>query len=100
MPVGSHSVPKPLTAISSSLVGGAAGLVSAYIGAAVKAKVTLIEAKEMGGDCLNFGCVPSKALIKSAKVASQMRHASVYGLADVAPEFSFKAVMARVHARH
>ena len=78
--------------------GGAAGLVSAYIGAAVKAKVTLIEAKEMGGDCLNFGCVPSKALIKSAKVASQMRHASVYGLADVAPEFSFKAVMARVHA--
>lgn len=54
--------------------GGAAGLVSAYIAAAVKAKVTLIEAHKMGGDCLNFGCVPSKALIKSAKLANQIRH--------------------------
>jgi len=51
--------------------GGAAGLVSAYIGAAVKAKVSLVEANKMGGDCLNYGCVPSKALIKSAKVAEQ-----------------------------
>ena len=77
--------------------GGAAGLVSAYIGAAVKAKVTLIEAHKMGGDCLNYGCVPSKALIKSAKLAHQMRHASNYGLSDSAPSFSFKAVMQRVH---
>ena len=77
--------------------GGAGGLVSAYIAAAVKAKVTLIEAHKMGGDCLNYGCVPSKALIKSAKLAHQMRHASNYGLTDVAPAFSFKAVMARVH---
>jgi len=77
--------------------GGAGGLVSAYIAAAVKAKVTLIEAHKMGGDCLNYGCVPSKALIKSAKLAHQMRHASNYGLADAAPTFSFKAVMARVH---
>ncbi|PUE12666.1 FAD-dependent oxidoreductase [Limnohabitans sp. T6-20] len=76
--------------------GGAAGLVSAYIAAAVKAKVTLIEAHKMGGDCLNYGCVPSKALIKSAKVAHQMRHASRYGLSDVVPTFSFKAVMQRV----
>ncbi|MDX1318826.1 MAG: VTT domain-containing protein, partial [Oceanospirillum sp.] len=60
--------------------GGAAGLVSAYIAAAVKAKVTLVEANKMGGDCLNYGCVPSKALIKSAKVAEQMRHADRYGL--------------------
>lgn len=77
--------------------GGAAGLVSAYIAAAVKAKVTLIEAHKMGGDCLNYGCVPSKALIKSAKLAHQMRHASKYGLSDAAPSFSFKAVMQRVH---
>jgi len=78
--------------------GGAGGLVSAYIAAAVKAKVTLIEAHKMGGDCLNYGCVPSKALIKSAKVAHQMRHASQYGLQDTNTAFSFKAVMARVHA--
>jgi pyruvate/2-oxoglutarate dehydrogenase complex dihydrolipoamide dehydrogenase (E3) component/uncharacterized membrane protein YdjX (TVP38/TMEM64 family) len=77
--------------------GGAGGLVSAYIAAAVKAKVTLIEAHKMGGDCLNYGCVPSKALIKSAKLAHQMRHASNYGLSDAGPSFSFKAVMQRVH---
>jgi pyruvate/2-oxoglutarate dehydrogenase complex dihydrolipoamide dehydrogenase (E3) component/uncharacterized membrane protein YdjX (TVP38/TMEM64 family) len=77
--------------------GGAGGLVSAYIAAAVKAKVTLIEAHKMGGDCLNYGCVPSKALIKSAKLAHQMRHASNYGLSEAAPSFSFKAVMQRVH---
>ena len=76
--------------------GGAAGLVSAYIGATVKAKVTLIEQSHMGGDCLNFGCVPSKALIKSAKVADQMRHAERYGLTSSTPTFSFKQVMARV----
>jgi pyruvate/2-oxoglutarate dehydrogenase complex dihydrolipoamide dehydrogenase (E3) component/uncharacterized membrane protein YdjX (TVP38/TMEM64 family) len=76
---------------------GAGGLVSAYIAAAVKAKVTLIEAHKMGGDCLNYGCVPSKALIKSARLAHRMRHASRYGLSDTAPDFSFKAVMQRVH---
>jgi pyruvate/2-oxoglutarate dehydrogenase complex dihydrolipoamide dehydrogenase (E3) component/uncharacterized membrane protein YdjX (TVP38/TMEM64 family) len=76
---------------------GAAGLVSSYIAATVKAKVTLVEASKMGGDCLNYGCVPSKALIKSAKVAHQMRHADVYGLAGSEPRFSFKSVMARVH---
>ncbi|MCC6206802.1 MAG: FAD-dependent oxidoreductase [Gammaproteobacteria bacterium] len=76
---------------------GAAGLVSAYIAAAVKAKVTLVEAGKMGGDCLNYGCVPSKALIKSAKVAHQMRHADHYGLEKTEPEFSFRRVMARVH---
>jgi pyruvate/2-oxoglutarate dehydrogenase complex dihydrolipoamide dehydrogenase (E3) component len=75
---------------------GAGGLVSAYIAAAVKARVTLVEAHKMGGDCLNYGCVPSKALIKSARVAHQMRHASRYGLQDVAPNFSFKAVMQRI----
>jgi pyruvate/2-oxoglutarate dehydrogenase complex dihydrolipoamide dehydrogenase (E3) component/uncharacterized membrane protein YdjX (TVP38/TMEM64 family) len=77
---------------------GAGGLVSAYIAAAVKAKVTLIEAHKMGGDCLNYGCVPSKALIKSAKLASQMRHGEKYGLSDTTPTFSFKTVMQRIHA--
>ncbi|MDO6749279.1 FAD-dependent oxidoreductase, partial [Gilvimarinus sp. 1_MG-2023] len=80
---------------------GAGGLVSAYIAAAVKAKVTLIEANKMGGDCLNYGCVPSKALIKSAKVAHQIRHAEHYGLtaetpATDVPRFSFRTIMARV----
>jgi Pyruvate/2-oxoglutarate dehydrogenase complex, dihydrolipoamide dehydrogenase (E3) component, and related enzymes len=78
--------------------GGAAGLVTAYIAAAVKAKVTLIETHKMGGDCLNYGCVPSKALIKSAKLAHQMRHGENYGLNNQSPEFSFKHVMARVNA--
>ncbi|WP_137167262.1 FAD-dependent oxidoreductase [Salinimonas lutimaris] len=76
--------------------GGAGGLVTSYIGAAVKARVTLIEASEMGGDCLNYGCVPSKAIIKTAKVAQQMRHADKYGLNATQPGFSFKQVMARV----
>ncbi len=75
---------------------GSAGLVAAYIAAQVKAKVTLIEANEMGGDCLNTGCVPSKALIKSAKVAAMMRHADRYGITPVEPEVPFKQTMARV----
>ncbi len=75
---------------------GAGGLVSAYIAAVVKAKVTLVEAHKMGGDCLNYGCVPSKALIRSAKLAHQIRHGANYGLSNVTPEFSFKAVMQRV----
>lgn len=76
---------------------GAAGLVAAYIGAAVKAKVTLVEAHKMGGDCLNYGCVPSKALIRSAKLAHQIRNGQRYGLESRAPAFSFRGVMARVH---
>ena len=76
---------------------GAAGLVSSYIAAAVKAKVTLVEAHKMGGDCLNYGCVPSKALIKSAKMVHHMKNGAHYGLDNVDPEFSFKKVMARVH---
>lgn len=77
--------------------GGAAGLVSSLVGSTVKAKVTLVEAHKMGGDCLNFGCVPSKALIKSAKIADNMRHAEKYGLNAAEPSFSFKQVMQRVH---
>lgn len=76
---------------------GSAGLVSAYIAATVKAKVTLVEAEKMGGDCLNYGCVPSKALIKSAKIAHHMRTAGNYGLIPADPAFNFRAVMARIH---
>lgn len=76
---------------------GAGGLVSTYIATAVKAKVTLVEASLMGGDCLNYGCVPSKAIIKSAKIAHHIRNASNYGLTNIDPTFSFKSVIQRVH---
>jgi pyruvate/2-oxoglutarate dehydrogenase complex dihydrolipoamide dehydrogenase (E3) component/uncharacterized membrane protein YdjX (TVP38/TMEM64 family) len=75
---------------------GAAGLVSSYLAAAVKASVTLVESHKMGGDCLNYGCVPSKALIRSAKLAHQMRHAGTWGLQDVQPSFRFAGVMQRI----
>ncbi|MEP2735900.1 MAG: FAD-dependent oxidoreductase [Erythrobacter sp.] len=75
---------------------GAAGLVSSLIASTVKAKVTLVEAHKMGGDCLNTGCVPSKALIKSAKVAAQMRNADKYGLVPHQPVVPFKETIARV----
>ncbi|MCB1916835.1 MAG: FAD-dependent oxidoreductase [Rhodocyclaceae bacterium] len=76
---------------------GSAGLVTAYIAAAVKAKVTLIERDRMGGDCLNTGCVPSKALIRAAKLAHQARHADAFGLKGGEPAIDFEAVMSRVH---
>lgn len=75
---------------------GAGGLVTAYIAAAVRAKVTLIEARKMGGDCLNTGCVPSKALIRSARLAHEIRNAREYGLEAREPKVDFRAVMARV----
>ncbi|HLL60059.1 MAG TPA: FAD-dependent oxidoreductase, partial [Allosphingosinicella sp.] len=77
---------------------GAGGLVTAYIAATVRAKVTLIEAHKMGGDCLNTGCVPSKALIRTARLAHEIRTAADYGLEPREPTFSFKAVMERVHS--
>ncbi len=92
-----HVKPKSFDRNLIVIGGGAGGLVSAYIAAAVKAKVTLIEAHKMGGDCLNYGCVPSKALIKSAKLAHQMNNGAKYGLSDTTPSFSFKAVMQRIH---
>jgi dihydrolipoamide dehydrogenase len=76
---------------------GSAGLVSSYIAAAVKAKVVLIERHKMGGDCLNTGCVPSKALIRSAKFISQINRAEKYGFKNVKVDFDFKDVMNRVH---
>lgn len=75
---------------------GSGGLVSAYIAAAVKAKVVLIEKHKMGGDCLNTGCVPSKALIKSAKIISYIRRHKEFGLKNATVEFDFSDIMDRV----
>jgi len=75
---------------------GSAGLVSAYIAAAVRARVTLVEKHQMGGDCLNTGCVPSKALIRSAKLLAQARRATDYGFKSMHAEFDFAQVMERV----
>ena len=74
---------------------GAAGLVTSYIGVAVKAKVTLVEKHKMGGDCLNYGCVPSKAIIKTAKIHSLSKHAAHYGLKKIETEIDFAQVMER-----
>jgi pyruvate/2-oxoglutarate dehydrogenase complex dihydrolipoamide dehydrogenase (E3) component/uncharacterized membrane protein YdjX (TVP38/TMEM64 family) len=76
--------------------GGSAGLVTAYIAAAVKAKVTLVERHRLGGDCLNTGCVPSKALLRTAKLLSQARHAKAYGIRRMTAEVDFAEVMERV----
>lgn len=76
--------------------GGSAGLVSAYIAAAVKAEVSLIEKHQLGGDCLNTGCVPSKALLRSAKFAAELRKAEQLGFSKAHAEVDFAAVMQRV----
>ncbi len=75
---------------------GSAGLVTSYIAAAVKAKVTLIEKHKMGGDCLNTGCVPSKALIRSAKLLSHIKRSQEFGIRSASAEFDFAEVMERV----
>jgi len=75
---------------------GSAGLVSAYIAAAVKAKVTLVEKHRMGGDCLNTGCVPSKALIRSAKLLAHIRRSREWGIKQASADFDFADVMERV----
>ncbi|WAC46097.1 FAD-dependent oxidoreductase [Pseudomonas sp. SL4(2022)] len=89
---------KPKTFDRNLLVigAGAGGLVSAYIAAAVKAKVSLIEKHQMGGDCLNTGCVPSKALLRSAKLANELKKAPALGFSAVHGTVDFPAVMERV----
>ncbi len=77
---------------------GSAGLVSAYIAATVRARVTLVEAQHMGGDCLNTGCVPSKALIRVAHAAHEARSASRFGIEGCEPQVDFRKVMQQVHA--
>ncbi len=78
--------------------GGAAGLVTAYIAAAVRASVTLVERQRMGGDCLNTGCVPSKALIRCAKANHDLHRADRFGIRGASGEVDFPAVMERVAA--
>ena len=75
---------------------GSAGLVSSYIAAAVKAKVALIEKHKMGGDCLNTGCVPSKAFIRSSKILSYIRRSREFGLGEAKVSLDFSKVMDRV----
>ena len=78
--------------------GGSAGLVSAYIASATKAKVALIEKNKMGGDCLNTGCIPSKALIRSSKIISYIKRHREFGIKSATFEFDFSEVMERVQA--
>ncbi len=90
--------PKP-AAFDANLVvigAGSGGLVAAYLGAALKARTVLIERDRMGGDCLNTGCVPSKTLLRSAKIASYLRRAPEFGLGAVETQVNFPEVMARV----
>src|SRR6185437_1746068 len=75
---------------------GSAGLVTAYIAATVKAKVTLVEKHRMGGDCLNTGCVPSKALIRTARLLSDMRRSREFGIREAHAQFDFADAMERV----
>ncbi len=90
--------PKPKKFATNLVVigGGSAGLVTAYIAAAVKAKVVLVEKHQMGGDCLNTGCVPSKALIHSAKFLSHLTQSAKFGIKKVEVEFDFAQIMERV----
>jgi pyruvate/2-oxoglutarate dehydrogenase complex dihydrolipoamide dehydrogenase (E3) component/uncharacterized membrane protein YdjX (TVP38/TMEM64 family) len=90
--------PKPAKFDNNMVVigGGSAGLVSAYIAAAVKAKVTLIERHKMGGDCLNTGCVPSKALIATTRLLARIRRSKEVGIRSATADFDFAEVMERV----
>lgn len=78
--------------------GGSAGLVTAYIAATLKAKVTLVEKHKLGGDCLNTGCVPSKALIRSAKFLSLLSRSQDFGIGATQVQFEFSDVMRRVQS--
>ena len=79
--------------------GGTAGLVTAAGGAALGLKIALVERDALGGDCLWTGCVPSKALLASAKLAHQMRHAERLGLVGTSPAHVFETVMERMRAQ-
>ncbi len=95
-----QAYPRPAKFDTNLIVigGGSAGLVTAYIAAAVKAKVTLIEKHKMGGDCLNTGCVPSKAIIRSAKFLSHIARSQEFGIKNAAADFDFSEVMQRVQS--
>ncbi len=91
-----HFKPKRYDANLIVIGAGSAGLIASLIAATVRAKVTLIERNRMGGDCLNTGCIPSKTLIRSAKIAHYLKDAHRYGLRDVSGHVDFPAVMQRV----
>lgn len=93
-----HEKPKKFDTNLIVIGAGAAGLVTAYVAAASKAQVTLIEREKMGGDCLNTGCVPSKALIRSAGVMHDIRRAADFGIKDNPASIDFSAVMRRVQS--
>jgi len=94
--VNNWKKPKKFDTNLIAIGAGSGGLVTAYIAAAVKAKVTLVEKHKMGGDCLNTGCVPSKALIRSAKFLSHITRSAEFGIKKVEVEFDFSEVMERV----
>ncbi|WP_415897374.1 dihydrolipoyl dehydrogenase [Neptuniibacter sp. QD72_48] len=91
-------IQKPSTFDTNIVVigAGSAGLVTSYIAAAVKAKVSLVEKHKMGGDCLNTGCVPSKALIRSARFVADSKRSQEYGIEHSEVKFNFADVMERV----
>jgi dihydrolipoamide dehydrogenase len=92
-----YTKPKKFDANLVVIGAGSGGLVSAYIAAAVKAKVVLIEKHKMGGDCLNTGCVPSKALIRAAKTNHYIHKADQLGIDDARGVVNFAKVMQRIH---
>jgi pyruvate/2-oxoglutarate dehydrogenase complex dihydrolipoamide dehydrogenase (E3) component/uncharacterized membrane protein YdjX (TVP38/TMEM64 family) len=96
--LGKYKKPKKFEFNTVVIGAGSAGLVAAYIAAAVKAKVALIEKAKMGGDCLNTGCVPSKAIIRTAKFLSHQKRSKEFGVHTASAEFDFKEVMDRVRS--
>ena len=80
------------------VIGAGSGGLSVAAGASqMGADVVLLEGHKMGGDCLNFGCVPSKALIASGKVAYGQAHSAAFGVADAAPQIDYAAAKDHVH---
>lgn len=92
-----HTKPEKFDHDIVVLGAGSGGLVTSYIGAVVKAKVTLIEKFQMGGDCLNTGCVPSKALIRSGKLMHTIQNSQKYGVQEAQGSIDFAKTMQRVH---
>ncbi len=95
-PLRGHARPRRFDRNLIVIGAGSAGLVAAYIAATVRARVTLIEKHDMGGDCLNTGCVPSKALIRSARFLAQLRRAPEFGIKNASADFDFADIMERV----
>ncbi len=95
--LGKFKKPKKFDFNTVVIGAGSAGLVAAYISSAVKAKVALVEKGKMGGDCLNTGCVPSKAIIRTAKFLHHVNHSKQYGVHTASAQFDFKEVMERIH---